>query len=47
VFSSADANSQLLIGLRDSIDHQRAEISRQWTQIEAQQELCFDTISEK
>ena len=47
VFSSADANGQALIGLRGVIDKQRAEISQQWTQIEAQQELCFDVIDGK
>ena len=47
VFSSADANGQALIGLRNTIDQQRAAISQQWTQIEAQQELCFDVIDGK
>ena len=47
VFSSADANGQALIGLRNIIDQQRAAISQQWTQIEAQQELCFDVIDGK
>ena len=47
VFSSADANGQALIGLRNIIDQQRAAISQQWTQIEAQQELCFDVMDGK
>ena len=47
VFASADANGQALIGLRNIIDQQRAAISQQWTQIEAQQELCFDVIDGK
>ena len=47
VFSSADANGQALVGLRNIIDQQRAAISQQWTQIEAQQELCFDVIDGK
>ena len=47
VFSAADVNRQSLVRLRDVVDQQRTRISQQWTQIEAQQELCFDTMNEK
>ena len=47
VFSAADVNRQSLARLRDVVDQQRTRISQQWTQIEAQQELCFDTMNEK
>lgn len=47
VFALADKNRSALGELRDVIDQQRNKISGQWTQIEAQQELCFDTMTEK
>ena len=47
VFALADKNRNALSELRSVIDQQREKIGGQWTQIEAQQELCFDTMTEK
>ena len=47
VFALADKNRSALGELRSVIDEQRDKIGSQWTQIEAQQELCFDTMTEK
>ena len=47
VFALADKNRSALGELRSVIDEQRDKIDSQWTQIEAQQELCFDTMTEK
>ena len=47
VFALADKNRSALGELRSVVDEQRDKIGSQWTQIEAQQELCFDTMTEK
>jgi hypothetical protein len=46
VYFSAEENRSALDGLRETIARQRTQISNQWIQIEAQQELCFELISE-
>lgn len=46
VYFSAEENRSALDGLRETIARQRTQISNQWVQIEAQQELCFELISE-
>ena len=46
VYFSAEENRSALDGLRETVARQRTQISDQWVQIEAQQELCFELISE-
>ncbi len=46
VYFSAEENRSALDGMRETVARQRTQISNQWIQIEAQQELCFELISE-
>jgi hypothetical protein len=46
VYFSAEENRSALDEMRETVARQRTQISNQWVQIEAQQELCFELISE-
>ncbi len=46
VYFSAEENRSALDEMRETVARQRTQISNQWIQIEAQQELCFELISE-